>query len=169
VVRAVAQALKAHPVINASLDLDKSQIIYKQYVHIGIAVDTDRGLIVPVLRDVPCKSVLEIARSLEEVAQRVRSGKFDPAELRGGTFSISNLGSLGGRYSTPIINYPQSAVLLLGRARQMPVVLDDQLVPRLMLPLSLSYDHRLIDGATAQRFLNDLIAHLQNPGRLLLE
>ncbi len=167
-IKAVAMALKNHPVINASIDVAKNQIIYKDYVNIGIAVDSDRGLVVPALRNVDKMAIPDIARQLSELADRVRKGEFGVDDLRGGTFTISNLGAIGGTYSTPIINYPETAILLAGRSRKMPVVKNDQIAVRLMMPLSISYDHRLIDGAAAARFLNDVIAYLESPSRLLL-
>jgi pyruvate dehydrogenase E2 component (dihydrolipoamide acetyltransferase) len=168
-IKAVAMALKTHPVINASVDLDAGQIIYKDYINIGIAVDTERGLVVPVLRDVDRLSIPEIARQLGEMADNVRDNNFSVDDLRGGTFTISNLGAIGGTYSTPIINTPETAILLAGRSRKLPVVTsDEQIAIRLMMPLSLAYDHRLIDGGAAARFLNDVIAYLEAPSRLLL-
>lgn len=168
VMKAVAIALRHHPSINASLDMERQEIIYKEYVHLGIAVDTPRGLVVPVVRNADRMSIPELARALATLAERARNAQFGIEELRGGTFTISNLGAVGGRFSTPIINYPEVAILLLGRSRWQPVVRDGRVEPRFMLPLSLSYDHRLIDGATAQRFLNEVIDWLQSPGRLLL-
>jgi pyruvate dehydrogenase E2 component (dihydrolipoamide acetyltransferase) len=166
--KAVAIALRRHPVLNASLDHENGQITYKEYVHLGIAVDTPRGLVVPKVRNVDRMSIPEIARALTSVAERARAVQFTVDELRGGSFTISNLGAVGGIYSTPIINYPEVAVLLLGRTRWTPVVREGQVVPRLIMPLSLSYDHRLVDGANAARFLNDVIDYLQSPAKLLL-
>ncbi len=168
VMKAVARALRRHPTLNASLDDQTDQIIYKQYVHLGVAVDTPRGLVVPVLRDVDRMTIPEIARALASVAERARSVQFSVDDLRGGTFTVSNLGAVGGTYSTPIINHPEVALLLLGRSRWMPVVREGNIEPRLMMPLSLSYDHRLVDGASAARFLNEVIDYLQSPGKLLL-
>lgn len=168
VIKACAMALRANPIVNASIDLESGQVIYKEYVHIGIAVDTERGLIVPSLRDADKHAIPEIARSLETLAEQVRSGKFSVDDLRGSTFTISNLGAIGGTYSTPIINPPEVAILLIGRSRKMPVVVDHQFAVRLLMPLSLSYDHRLVDGAAAARFLNDVKSFLQSPSRLLL-
>lgn len=169
VIKAVAMSLKAHPAVNAALDMENEEIHYKQYYNVGIAVDTDRGLVVPSLRNADDMSIPEIARGLSEIADRARSGSFSIDDLRGSTFTISNLGAIGGTYSTPIINVPEVAILLVGRSRKLPVVNDnDQIVARLMMPLSLSYDHRLVDGATAARFLNDVIAYLEAPSRLLL-
>lgn len=168
VTKAVSQALKLHPLLNASLDLENNQIIYKEYVNIGVAVDTERGLVVPVIREADQLTIPQIAQALTDVANKGRNNQFAIDDLRGGTFTISNLGAVGGTYSTPIINHPEVAVLLLGRSRQLPVVIDDEIKIRLMMPLSLSYDHRLVDGAVAARFLNEVKNYLQVPGRLLL-
>jgi pyruvate dehydrogenase E2 component (dihydrolipoamide acetyltransferase) len=168
VIKAVASALKHHPVINASIDLEQEQIIYKEYVNIGIAVDTERGLVVPSLRGADEMSIPDVARAVAQLSENVRDGNFTPADLSGSTFTISNLGAVGGTYSTPIINTPEVAILLVGRSRKMPVVIDDEVAIRLMMPLSISYDHRLVDGATAARFLNDVIDYLEAPSRLLL-
>jgi pyruvate dehydrogenase E2 component (dihydrolipoamide acetyltransferase) len=168
IMRAVAIALRHHPLLNASIDEQNEQIVYKEYVNLGIAVDTPRGLVVPVVRNADKLSIPELARALATVAQKARNVDFTVDDLRGGTFTISNLGAVGGTYSTPIINYPEVAILLVGRSRWMPVVRDGQIVPRYMMPLSLSYDHRLVDGATAARFLNEVIDWLQSPGKLLL-
>ena len=167
-VKAVASALKQHPVINASIDVDANETIYKEYVNVGIAVDTEKGLVVPVLRDADRRNIPQIARELAEMAEAARSGTFGLDDLRGGTFTISNLGAIGGTYSTPIINPPEVAILLAGRSRTMPQYVDDELQPRLMIPLSLTYDHRIVDGAAAARFLNEVKDYLANPGRLLL-
>lgn len=169
IVKACAMALKNHPAVNAVIDTEAGEIIYKEYVNIGIAVDSDRGLVVPALRGADHLSIAEVARGIGTLADKVREGNFGVDDLRGSTFTISNLGAIGGTYSTPMINYPEVAILLVGRARKLPIVTEgDKIEIRLMLPLSLSYDHRLIDGATAQRFLNDIMGYLKAPGRLLL-
>ena len=168
IMKAVSHALRLHPAINASLDMEKGEVVYKQYVHLGVAVDSERGLVVPVVRGVDQLSIPQIAQALTSTVEKVRSSTFAVEDLRGGTFTISNLGAIGGTYSTPIINSPEVAILLVGRSRKMPVVVDDQIQIRLMMPLSLSYDHRLVDGAMAARFLTEIISFLQNPGRLLL-
>jgi len=168
VMKAVAIALRRHPLVNARLDEESNEIVYKEYVHVGVAVDTPRGLVVPAVRNVDRMSIPEIARALASVAERARAVQFAVEDLRGGTFTVSNLGAVGGQYSTPIINYPEVALLLLGRSRWMPVVREGKIEPHLLMPLSLSYDHRIIDGATAARFLNEVIDMLQSPGRLLL-
>ena len=167
-VKAVAMALKSHPVINASVDLEQGQIIYKDYVNVGIAIDTERGLVVPSLREADKLGIPDVARQLGQMAENVRSGDFSIDDLRGGTFTISNLGAIGGTYSTPIINTPETAILLVGRSRKLPVVVGDEVKIRLLMPLSLSYDHRLIDGGAAARFLNEVIGYLEAPSRLLL-
>lgn len=169
VMKAVAHSLQLHPTVNATLDLEHEQIIYKDYVNLGVAVDTPRGLVVPVLREIDRLTIPQIAQSLTEMSSRARNNQFGMEDMRGGTFTISNLGAIGGTYSTPIINHPEVAILLIGRSRKLPLVMDDDEIKiRLMMPLSLSYDHRLIDGATAARFLNEVKNYLQVPGRLLL-
>ncbi|MBN2216790.1 MAG: 2-oxo acid dehydrogenase subunit E2 [Pirellulales bacterium] len=168
VLRAVATALRQHPLVNASLDEENDEIVYKEYVNLGVAVDTPRGLVVPVLRGVDRMTIPEIAEAVGRLAEQARGAQFAIEDLRGGTFTVSNLGAVGGTYSTPIINHPEAALLLLGRSRRMPVARDDRIETRLMLPLSLSYDHRLVDGATAGRFLNQVIDLLESPGKLVL-
>ena len=169
-IKSVSMALRNHPEINASYDMAGGNIIYKKYVHVGIAMDTPRGLVVPAMRNTDQLSISEIAHELASTVDSVQSGKFSVDDLRGSTFTISNLGAIGGTYSTPIVNVPELAILLVGRSRKLPVVMgeNDDIVARLMMPLSLSYDHRLVDGATAARFLNDVILYLEEPGRLLL-
>ena len=168
VVRSVAQALRHHPAINASLDMDVNEIIYKQYVNVGVAVDTERGLVVPVIRGADALGIPQLSREITHFAEKARDGKLSMDDMRGGTFTISNLGAIGGTYSTPVINVPEVAILLIGRSREMPVVKDGEVKIRLMMPLSLSYDHRLVDGATAARFLNDVKGYLETPSRLLI-
>ena len=168
-IKAVAMALKQHPTLNAKVDMEQGQIIYQNFVNIGIAVDTERGLVVPVLKNADQMSIPDIARGLAAIVDKVRDNSFSKSDLTGGTFTISNLGAIGGVYSTPIINVPEVGILLVGRSRKMPVVLDDDsIAARLMMPLSLSYDHRLVDGGAAARFLNELIGYLEAPSRLLL-
>ncbi|HEV8640677.1 MAG TPA: dihydrolipoamide acetyltransferase family protein [Methylomirabilota bacterium] len=167
--KAAALALKAHPQFNASLDPAAGEVILKRYCHLGVAVATERGLIVPVLRDVDRKPVLELARALSALAQRVRDGKATLEDLRGGTFTITNIGALGGTGAIPIINYPEVAILGVARARPEAVVRDGQIVPRLMLPLSVTFDHRIADGADGARFGADIVRRLEHPDQLLLE
>lgn len=168
VMKSVAAALRRHPVINASIDVEAGQLIYKRYVNVGVAVDTERGLMVPVVRGADTMTIPQLARALAELADKARSNKITIDDMRGGTFTISNLGAIGGTYSTPVINVPEVAILLIGRSREMPVVVDGEIEPRLMMPLSLSYDHRMVDGAAAARFLNEVKGFLEAPGRLLL-
>jgi pyruvate dehydrogenase E2 component (dihydrolipoamide acetyltransferase) len=166
--RAAALALRDHPQFNASLDAAAGELIVKRYHHLGVAVATDRGLIVPVLRDVDRKAVLELARELAALAQRVREGKATLDDLRGGTFTITNIGALGGTGAIPIINYPEVAILGVARGREEAVVRDGQIVARLMLPLSLTFDHRVADGADGARFAADIVRRLEHPDQLLL-
>jgi pyruvate dehydrogenase E2 component (dihydrolipoamide acetyltransferase) len=168
-IKAIATALKHHPALNAVIDTENEQIVYKDYVNLGIAIDTDRGLVVPTIKNADRMSIPDIAYALSDLSSRVRNNDFAVSDLRGGTFTLSNLGAIGGTYSTPIVNVPEVAILLVGRSRKMPMVMDDDSIkPRLMMPLSLAYDHRSVDGATAARFLNDVIAYLEAPSRLLL-
>jgi pyruvate dehydrogenase E2 component (dihydrolipoamide acetyltransferase) len=166
--KAAAIALKQFPQFNASLDLAGGQLVYKHYYHLGLAVDTERSLLVPVLRDVDKKSVFDLAGEMAEVAERARQKKLTADDMRGGTFTITNLGGIGGTAFTPIVNYPEVAILGMSRSRLEPVVQGGQIVPRLRLPLSLSYDHRVIDGADAARFVRRLVEMLENPLVMLL-
>lgn len=158
-----ATLLKEFRNFNASLDVEDQSIIYKQYVHIGVAVDTPKGLLVPVIRDVDQKSLSELAEELNETASKTRDGKIDPARLQGGTFTITNLGGIGGGHFTPIVNYPEAAILGIGRGTVEPVFENGAFAPRLMMPMSLSYDHRLIDGADGARFVTALKSLLEYP------
>jgi pyruvate dehydrogenase E2 component (dihydrolipoamide acetyltransferase) len=168
VIKAVSLSLRQHPIVNSTIDIEKGEIVYKDYVNVGLAVDTPRGLVVPVLRDCDQMSIPQVAQAIADTAEKAKNAQYGIEDLRGGTFTISNLGAVGGVYSTPIINWPEVAILLLGRSRKMPVIHDDRVESRLMMPLSLSYDHRVIDGAAAARFLNEVIGYLESPGRLLL-
>lgn len=168
-VKAAAIVLQAHPRFNASLDHQTGELVKKRYYHIGVAVDTPQGLVVPVLRDADRKRVRELAAELPPLVARTRDGKATLEDLRGGTFTITNTGALGGTGATPIINYPEVAILGVGRARETPVVRDGQVAIRLILPLSLGFDHRVIDGMEAARFASDLVRLLEDPERLLLE
>ena len=160
--KVVVATLQKHPIFNASLDEVAQEIVFKQYYHIGIAVDTEAGLIVPVIRDADKKNVLELSRELEELAGKARDRKVSVEELTGGTFTISNQGGIGGGPFTPIVNKPQVAILGLGRGAMKAVVRDNKIEPRLMLPIGLSYDHRVIDGAAAARFTVDLVQGFEN-------
>ena len=162
VLKAVAATLKQHPIFNASLDEAADEIILKEYIHLGIAVDTDQGLLVPVIRDVDKKSLLELARELELLAAKARDRKVTAEEMKGGTFTISNQGAIGGAHFTPVINLPEVAILGLGRGANKAVVRQNRVEPRLMLPMGLSYDHRVIDGGAAARFTVDLVHGFEN-------
>jgi pyruvate dehydrogenase E2 component (dihydrolipoamide acetyltransferase) len=166
---AVARALKVFPRLNASLDAERQEIILKRYVHIGVAVDTERGLLMPVVRDADRKGLAELARELEAVAAKAREHKTPIEDLQGGSFSITNLGGMGITSFTPIIRWPEVAILAVGRAEKRPVYQDGALVPRTLLPLGLSYDHRVTDGADAARFLRWLSNALEQPLLFALE
>jgi pyruvate dehydrogenase E2 component (dihydrolipoamide acetyltransferase) len=171
-IKAAVAALKTYPRFNASLDTESKEIILKKYFHIGVAVDTQKGLLVPVVRDADCKSMVELAKEVYELAERTRQGEVEPKDMTGGTFTITNVGPLGGTGFTPIINYPQVAILGLARARLQPLVrgkIDDfEIVARLMLPLCLGFDHRIVDGADAARFMGEIIRLLESPENLML-
>ena len=158
-----AAALKVFPQFNASIDIEKEEIVYKQYIHIGVAADTDRGLLVPVIRDVDKKNIVELAVELSQLSKKARDKKLTPAEMEGGTFTITNLGGIGGIGFTPIVNLPEVAILGLSRSRMEPEWINGKFEPRLILPLSLSYDHRLIDGADAARFLRWIAEAFEQP------
>ena len=158
-----AAALKVFPQFNASIDIDKEEIVYKQYINIGVAADTDRGLLVPVIRDVDKKNIVELAVELSQLSKKARDKKLAPADMEGGTFTITNLGGIGGIGFTPIVNYPEVAILGLSRSRMEPEWINSKFEPRLILPLSLSYDHRLIDGADAARFLRWIAEAFEQP------
>lgn len=163
VLRVAAEALRRFPKFNASIDVDRGEIIYKKYIHIGVAVDTDRGLLVPVIRNADRKSIRELAAELADLAERARGRRLGVEEMRGGTFTITNLGGIGGTAFTPVVNWPEVAILGVSRARVEPVWRKGDWVARTRLPLSLSYDHRLIDGADAARFLRWIAGALEQP------
>jgi pyruvate dehydrogenase E2 component (dihydrolipoamide acetyltransferase) len=164
VLKAVAETLKKHPIFNSSLDEVADEIVIKAYFHIGIAVDTEQGLLVPVIRDVDKKTILDLAKELEQLAAKARDRKISADEMKGGTFTISNQGAIGGAHFTPIVNKPEVAILGLGRSAMKPVVRDGKIEARMMTPLTLSYDHRVIDGGGAARFAVDLVKALENFG-----
>lgn len=167
--RVLAQGLKEFPRFNASIDPANEVIVYRNYIHIGIAVDTDRGLLVPVVRDIDKKSIVELAKSLDDVAKRARDRSIRSEEFEGGTFTISNQGGIGGVDFTPIVLWPQVAILGVSRASMLPVFINGQFEPRLILPLSLSYDHRANDGADASRFLRWICEALEQPLMLYVD
>ena len=168
-VRIVATALKAHPVLNSAVDMARQEIVFRYSINIGVAVDTERGLLVPVIRDADTKNLTEISVELDDLAKRARSKKLKLDEMQGGTFSISNLGGIGGTGFTPIVNWPEVAILGVSRGRIEPQWHEGSFRPRLMMPLSLSYDHRLVDGADAARFLAKLKDALEQPILLALD
>jgi pyruvate dehydrogenase E2 component (dihydrolipoamide acetyltransferase) len=162
VLKAVVETLKKHPLFNSSLDEAANEIVIKEYFHIGIAVDTEQGLMVPVIRDVDKKSTLEISKELEQLAAKARDRKISADEMHGGTFTISNQGAIGGAHFTPIVNKPEAAILGLGRGAMKPVARDGKVEIRMMTPLGLSYDHRVVDGGGAARFIVDLVKTFEN-------
>lgn len=169
VTKVAAVALRKFPKFNASVDMTSREVIYKDYVHVGIAVATERGLLVPVIRDADRKNMVELAVTIGELAKTCRSGKITPAEMEGGTFTVTNVGSIGGTYFTPIVNVPQVAILGMGRATEELVLNNGEIETRTILPLSLSYDHRLIDGADAARFVRWIADAIEEPLLLSLE
>lgn len=169
IIKAVINILKQYPEFNSSYDMENQELILKHFYHIGIATDTDRGLMVPVLRDADKKSIVDIAKEIEDLTSRAKNNKSELHELKGSTFTITNFGSIGGLFGIPIINYPESAILGMGRIVKKPIVKDDEIVIAKVLPLSLSYDHRIIDGASGARFLNLLSQLLSDPEILLLK
>ena len=161
VLKAVADALRKHPLFNASIDEASDEVVIKEYIHLGIAVDTEAGLLVPVIRDVNKKSVFQLSKELEELGAKARDRKVTPDDLRGGSFTISNLGAIGGGHFTPIINKPEVAILGLGKGTAKAVVRDGKIESRTLMPISVSYDHRIIDGGNAARFVVDLLAAVE--------
>jgi len=168
ILKAVITALKAFPQVNASLDTATNELIIKNYYNLGIAVDTERGLLVPVIKDVDSKDLFQLAAELTDIGERARTNKIGLDELQGGTFTVTNLGSLGVGAFTPIVNYPEVAILGLGRSVEEAVVKDGRIEPRLMMPIALSYDHRVIDGADGARFVRQIVDSLENPEIMLL-
>ena len=169
ILQACAQTLQELPRVNASLSEDGRELIYRDYVHIGLAVNTDEGLVVPVIREVDQKSIAVIAQEMEELTERARAQQLSAEDMQGGGFTLSNLGGIGGAHFSPVINLPQAAVLGVARACQRPRCLQDAIVPRLILPLSLSYDHRVIDGVEGAQFVVGLSARLERPEQLCWE
>lgn len=168
-IKAVTAGLKAAPAFNASLDPFDEQIIYKKYYNIGVAVDTERGLVVPVIRDTDRKTILQISAEIEEAAAKAREGSLSVEDLRGGTFTITNVGPLGGTATIPTINYPEDAILGMGRVQEKPAVVNGEIAIRKILPLTLAFDHRVADGAEAARFVSGIVRRLSDPNALLIE
>jgi pyruvate dehydrogenase E2 component (dihydrolipoamide acetyltransferase) len=169
IIKAVIAGLTEHPSLNATLDDENEEIILKKYFNIGLATDTPEGLMVPVVKNAKEKSIFELAQEMAQLAEKARNRTIDLADLKGGSFTITNYGTVRGIYGTPIINYPEVAILGVGRIQDMPVVRGGRVVVRKMIPLSLSFDHRVVDGAEAARFLNTVIARLEDPDLILLE
>jgi pyruvate dehydrogenase E2 component (dihydrolipoamide acetyltransferase) len=169
ITKAVIASLKQYPYLNSSLDEEHEEILLKKYYNIGVAVDTEEGLIVPVIKGADEKSILSIAQEIEQLAEKARTRKIDLADLKGGTFTITNIGFIGGKYATPIINYPETAILATGRIHDKPIVQNGKIVIKKILPLSLAFDHRIIDGAMGARFLRTIIKYLEDPNLLLIE
>jgi pyruvate dehydrogenase E2 component (dihydrolipoamide acetyltransferase) len=168
-VKIAAAALHAHPTVNSTLDLANGELIVKRHFHIGVAVDTDRGLVVPVIRDVDQKNFIEIGVELTQLSQRARDNELSLDEMRGGTFTVTNLGGLGTGFFSPVVNWPEAAILAVGRAEKTPVYQADEVVPRLLLPLTLAFDHRAFDGADGARFMSWMVNAINEPLMLALE
>lgn len=169
IIKAVIIALKEYPSFNSTLDMKKSEIILKKYYNIGIGVDTKDGIIVPVIKEADKKNIIHLAEEIKKLAENARSRTIDLKDLNGGTFTITNIGAYGGIFATPIINYPEAAILATGRIQEKPVVINSEIKIRKILPLSLTFDHRIMDGGMAARFTNSIVKHLEDPGLLLLE
>ncbi|HJV45003.1 MAG TPA: 2-oxo acid dehydrogenase subunit E2, partial [Bacillota bacterium] len=169
IAKALVAAVRQYPVLNAMLDEEKNEIVYKKYYNIGIATDTDNGLIVPVIFDADRKNIWSIASEIKDLAARGREGKLSASELKGSTISITNIGSAGGMFFTPVINYPEVAILGTGRITEKPVVKNGEIVVASVMALSLSFDHRIIDGATAQYCINYMKQLLEDPQLLIME
>ncbi len=167
--KTLAAALRKFPQLNSSVDMRSDEIVYKQYVHIGVAVDTDRGLLVPVIRDVDQKDIFQIADEVAQAAEKARARKLSLDDMQGGSITISNLGSLGGGPFTPIVNWPEVAILGVARARMEPVYSDGEFVPRFLMPLTLSYDHRVVDGADGVRILRWIVEAIEQPALIWIE
>jgi len=168
IIKAVCVALRKHKKLNATLDLDRNRVVYKKYYNIGLAVDTPDGLVVPVIKNADQKGILQLAREIEDLSNRARERKLALDEIRDGTFTITNYGSLNGNFGVPVINYPEVAILGTGRIVQKPVIVNDQIVKGWVQPLSLSFDHRIVDGGDSARFVNDLVTMLADPTNILM-
>lgn len=169
VIKAIIAGLKEHPMLNSELDEENGNIILKKYYNIGIAIDTGNGLVVPVIKGADEKSILQLAKEIEALAQKTRDRKIDPGDLKGGSFSITNWGSIGGRHGTPIIKYPECAILGIGRIFEKVVMIKGNITTRKILPISVTFNHKITDGAEAARFTNVVIQHLEDPDLMLIE
>jgi pyruvate dehydrogenase E2 component (dihydrolipoamide acetyltransferase) len=169
VLKAAALALKKFKALNAQMDMENNQMIYKNYYNIGIAVDTEDGLIVPVIKDVDKLSILQIAQKINEISEKARKREVSMDDMKDGTFTITSFGSIGGQFAVPVINYPQAAILGIGRILKKPVVKGDAVVPGTIMPLSLSVDHRIVDGGDTARFINQIMEYLADPVSLIMD
>ena len=169
IIKAVTQALKKHKALNSEMDTENDKMLYKKYYNIGLAVDTDKGLVVPVIRNTDKLSIKEIAREIQVISEKAREGKLSMDDFKDGTFTITSYGSIGGKYAVPVINYPQAAILGVGRISKQPVVKDDQLAVGLVLPLSITVDHRIVDGGEVSRFINTVMGYLADPVMLIMD
>jgi pyruvate dehydrogenase E2 component (dihydrolipoamide acetyltransferase) len=169
IVKALIAAARAYPALNAMIDEERNEIVYKKYYNIGIATDTEKGLLVPVISEADRKNIWSLAESIKDLAERGREGKLAANELKGSTITITNIGSAGGMFFTPVINFPEVAILGIGRIAEKPIVHDGQVVAAHVMALSLSFDHRVIDGATAQQFLNQVKRLLADPEQFVME
>lgn len=169
VVKALVSALKKFPILNAAIDDETEEIVYKNYYNIGIAADTDRGLLVPVVKDADRKSIFDISKEINELAEKARSGRITSEEMKGASSTITNIGSAGGQWFTPVLNYPEAAILGIGRIQEKPIVRNGEIVIAPVLALSLSFDHRIVDGATAQLALNQIKRLLNDPQLIMME
>jgi pyruvate dehydrogenase E2 component (dihydrolipoamide acetyltransferase) len=169
VIKAVVAALEEHPYVNSSVDDEGSEIMLKKYYNIGVAVDTKDGLMVPIVKNAKGKNIFQLAAELSDLSEKARNRTIDLADLKGGTFTITNFGAMGGIYGFPIIHYPEVAILGMGRIVEKPIVKDGKIEVRKILPLSLSFDHRVVDGAEAVRFMTTIIQLLEDPGLILME
>lgn len=166
--KAAARALSEYPAINSEMDMEKNRMLYKNYYHIGIAVDTDEGLVVPVIRDVDKKEISQLAEEIQEKARRARERSLTLDEFKDASFTVTSYGSIGGLWGTAVINYPQAGILGLGRIHQQPVVKNGEIVVGTVLPVSLTVDHRIVDGGTSSRFVNAFMAYVQNPADMFI-
>ncbi|MEJ5303854.1 MAG: dihydrolipoamide acetyltransferase family protein [Bacteroidales bacterium] len=169
ILKALSLTLRHHKVLNAQLDLDNNRIIYKKYFNIGIAVDTEDGLVVPVIRNVDSLNIFEIASQINQISEKARSRKLTLEDMKDGTFTVTNYGSIGGQFAVPVINYPQVGILGVGRMVEKPIIKGGEIVKGIVLPLSLSVDHRIVDGGEVARFLNRLMAYIEDPVSLIME
>lgn len=169
IVKAVVNSLKKHPYLNSSLNQETDEIIIKKYYNIGIAVDMEGGLIVPVIKGADQKSILDLAKEIEAMAEKAKNRKTDLADLKGGTFTITNVGTLGGTFATPIPNYPETAILATGRIHDQPTIIEGRIQPRKILPISLTFDHKVLDGAEAARFTNTIKKYIEDPDFMMME